>query len=547
MGMTATRMLGFLICAAAFADAQNLTWTLLQPAGPQPSARYDGAVAYDVPGRQVLMFGGQDNSGARNDLWAYSFDKQRWTQLQPNGGPPPARFGHSLVFDSARRRVILFGGQAGGFFSDIWAYDLAANQWARLSADDAGPLRRYGHGAIYETAKDRMIITHGFTTAGRFDDTWAFDFKSNSWTNLTPSGNKPLKRCLHHTVYDSARGQMYLYGGCASGFGPCPLGDLWAFDLNTNVWLERTPSNSPAPRYHYGMSFDDSRLRLVLFGGFGNDLLGDTWDFNPISGQWQSATLAGAPSARQRQESTFASGIGTILFGGQTAAGNTNELWILGPPSIAVGNAFSGAGGGVAPGEVVSIYGSGLGPATGLKQAFDPVTSKLPVTAGGVTVLWNDVPAPLYFVSAGQLNVQVPYELAGSTQATLTVAGIKTTVPVAPTHPGVFPLVFNSDFTMNSASNPAARGGTIVFFVTGQGVTSPASVTGKAAIGVYPDPVAAVTVSNAEVVFKGQAPYTAGVMQVNAVLAADVPLGNAVPILLTVGGVAAQDLVVAIK
>jgi hypothetical protein len=548
MRFTVARTIGFLVGSCAFAQAQNLTWTLLQPSGTQPSARYDGTIAYDVLGRQVILFGGQDSSGTRNDLWVYSLDRQKWSQLQPAGVPPPPRFGHSLVYDSARRRVILFGGQAGSFFSDVWAYDIAANQWNQLSPNEAGPSSRYGHGAIYETAKDRMVISHGFTTAGRFDDTWAFDFSDNSWKNLTPVGSKPLKRCLHHAVYDSGRGQMYLYGGCASGFGPCPLGDLWAFDLNTDVWQELTPASSPAPRYHYGMSFDDSRSRLVLFGGFGGDLLGDTWDFNSASGLWQSAALTGvAPTARQRQESTFASGIGTIMFGGQTAQGNTNELWILSPPSLSVVDSFSGVGGSVAPGELVSIFGSGLGPATGMAQAFDPITGKLPVSAGGVTVMWNGVPAPLYFVAAEQLNVQVPYEVSGSTQATLTVRGVSSTVPVAPTHPGVFPVVFNSDFTVNSASNPAARGSTIILFVTGQGVTSPASVTGQAAIGVYPDPVAAVTVSNAQVVFKGQAPYTAGVMQVNAVLDATAPVGNAVPVGITVGGSAAQDLVIAIK
>lgn len=430
----------------------------------------------------------------------------------------------------------------------MWAYDIAANAWTRLSPDGTGPPQRYGHGAIYETARDRMVITHGFTTAGRFDDTWAFDFKTNSWTEITPAGTRPLKRCLHHAVYDSARSQMYIYGGCASGFGPCPLGDVWAFDLNTSQWTERTPSASPAPRYHDGISFDDARARLALFGGFGADLLGDTWEFNPAAGAWQTTALGGvSPAPRQRQESVYAPGIGMIMFGGITASGNTNELWILGTPALAVVDAFSGAGGGVAPGEVVSIYGSALGPAAGVAQPFDAVSSRLPLTAAGVTVTWNNLPSPLYYVSAGQLNVQAPYELSGSTQATVSVAGANLTVPVTSVHPSVFPAVFNSDGSRNSPANPAARGSVIFFFATGQGVTVPASITGMAAIGSYPDPAATVTVSNAEVVFKGQAPYTAGVMQINARLAPDAPVGDAVPIRLTVGGVAAQDLAVAIR
>ena len=71
--------------------------------------------------------------------------------------------------------------------------------------------------------------------------------------------------------------------------------------------------------------------------------------------------------------------------------------------------------------------------------------------------------------------------------------------------------------------------------------------TGKAAAGLFPEPVAAVVLTHAQVTFKGQAPGTAGVMQVNATIAADAPVGNAVPLRLMSGGVAAQEVMVAIQ
>ena len=79
------------------------------------------------------MFGGQDAASPRNDLWEYSFDRREWTELNPSGTLPPARFGHTTVFDPVRRRLVLFGGQAAGFFSDVWAYDIAQNTWQQLS------------------------------------------------------------------------------------------------------------------------------------------------------------------------------------------------------------------------------------------------------------------------------------------------------------------------------------------------------------------------------------------------------------------------------
>src|ERR1051326_4775734 len=168
-------------------QAQSLSYTLLEPQAPKPSPRFDGTIAYDPVGRQVFLFGGQD-SVPRNDLWAYSLAQRRWTEIQAADPVPPARFGHTTGFDSARRRIIVFGGQAGGFFSDVWAFNIASASWQQLSADNAGPSRRYGHSAIYETARDRMVISHGFTNAGRFDDTWAFDFSANNWRDLSQIG-----------------------------------------------------------------------------------------------------------------------------------------------------------------------------------------------------------------------------------------------------------------------------------------------------------------------------------------------------------------------
>lgn len=202
-----------LTCILSLAgQAQNLSYSLLGSSAPQPSARFDGTIVYDPVGRQIFLFGGQDTV-PRNDLWSYSLAQRGWTEIQVSGPAPPARFGQTMVFDSVRRRLVVFGGQAGGFFSDVWAFNIASGSWLQLSADNTGPSRRYGHSAIYETARDRMVISHGFTNAGRFDDTWAFDFNANSWRDISPSGPRPLRRCLHHAAHDAERGQMYLYGG----------------------------------------------------------------------------------------------------------------------------------------------------------------------------------------------------------------------------------------------------------------------------------------------------------------------------------------------
>jgi uncharacterized protein (TIGR03437 family) len=471
------------------------------------------------------------------------------------------------VFDSVRRRLILFGGQAGGFFSDTWAFDVSAGNWSQLSPDDAGPSRRYGHSAIYETSRDRIVISHGFTDAGRFDDTWAFDLKTNSWSNLSPSSNRPLRRCLHHASYDPTNSRMYLYGGCSSPFGPCPLGDLWTFDLNQNQWTELTPAAAPPAREHYGMGFDIARGRLVLFGGAGPGLLNDTWEYDPGSAKWQQTAIAGAlPAARQRHETTYVSDRGTLVFfGGSTSAGPSNELWMLSPPLPPAGpqfsisnivNAFSSQPGAVAPGEIVSIFGSGLGPQNGMAFSFDAATGALPLSGPDLQVTWNGMPSPLYYAKEDQLNVQVPYELSGVSQATLSVtvngtANSLTNLPVAATAPGLAGVVFNADSTRNGPSNPAARGSLVVLFATGEGVTLPAARTGAFSMGGPAEPVLPVSVSigglPSDVVFRGRVVGTAGVLQVNArVPDAAVP-ADRLAVVLSVGDRESSPINIAVK
>ena len=539
------------------------TYTLLPNGDTAPSGRVDGTIAYDPASRQVYLFGGQA-SDFQNDLWVYSMEQKRWSQVSVSGTLPPARWGHTLLWDAKRNRLVMFGGQSRSLFSDVWAFDVARGSWSQLARDDAGPSRRYSHSAILEPGRDRMVISHGFTNSGRFDDTWAFDLANNTWRNLTPSGTKPLRRCLHHAVYDAERSQMLLFGGCASGFGPCPLGDLWAFDLNTNVWTERTGQVKPAPRTHYGMVFDDSRSQLVIFGGQGNGALNDTWEYDANRREWRESTLQGAPpSGRSRHESTFGSDQKTaFFFGGTTdSGGRTNELWMMGAAPAAsagprytpqgVSSAFSPEGAPFAPGQLVSIFGSGLGPSDGLSFALDPVTGLLPSSGAGVSVTWNGIAAPLLFAQAEQLNVQVPYELNGAAEARLVVtvngqASTTVTLPLAPTRPVLFPGAWNQDGTPNSPTNPAKAGEVIVLYATGQGITIPVSQTGSKPKNGFPEPAAATSLTiggeTAEILFRGQAPDTVGLMQINVRVPRGAGTGQR-PVVLKIGDRQSQILV----
>src|SRR5574341_609938 len=97
-----------LLLFAAIAGAQSLSYTRLAAEGASPAPRVDGAIVYEPSGRQIFLFGGQEGA-PKNDLWVYSLDRRQWTELRPSDPRPPARFGHTLILDTVRRRLVVFG------------------------------------------------------------------------------------------------------------------------------------------------------------------------------------------------------------------------------------------------------------------------------------------------------------------------------------------------------------------------------------------------------------------------------------------------------
>jgi uncharacterized protein (TIGR03437 family) len=210
----------------------------------------------------------------------------------------------------------------------------------------------------------------------------------------------------------------------------------------------------------------------------------------------------------------------------------------------------------VAPGELITIYGTDLGPAEGVMGQLR-VPGLLDTTLAGTQVFFDESPAALLWVGATQVNAQVPYGLARRTYTYLRVVRngvtkMEATLPVSESAPGIFTvangtgqaLAVNEDGTTNSESNPAARGSVITLYATGEGQTDLPGVDGRLAAAPYPRPVLGVLLKiglyPAEVLFAGSAPGFAGLLQVNARVPGGFAPAGVLALELTVGSAVSQ-------
>jgi uncharacterized protein (TIGR03437 family) len=248
----------------------------------------------------------------------------------------------------------------------------------------------------------------------------------------------------------------------------------------------------------------------------------------------------------------------TVRVSGNCAVGAGPCVANPSPILTAVKNAASYASDTVSGGEVVAIFGQGIGPKTLTLAGIDSTTGHLANSVAGARVLFDGQPSPVWYVSDRQSAAIVPYGVIGksSTQVIVEYSGLfssPVTINVAKAAPGVFSsdssgkgqgAIFNQDNSPNSVANPAAIGSVIVLYGTGEGQTSPPGEDGKLATSVYPKPAQPISVSiggySAQVLYSGAVPgLVAGLMQINAVVPAGVSAGDQ-PVILTIGGISSQ-------
>ena len=434
-----------------------LLWTQKQDVGPQP--RLGAAATYDTARGRVVLFGGTAlTNGSFGDTWEW--DGTDWMQVEDTG--PDARSGHHLAFDANRSRVVLFGGKAGDgtLRADTWEWD--GTNWTQI--EDTGPDARTDVQLAFDATNAKTVLFGGLATANALrSDTWLWD--GSKWTQAQDAG--PAGRHAHVQAYDALRSQVVLFGGeTATGV----VGDTWAWD--GTEWTQRAHFGPPAAAYA-GLVFDGTVA--LLYGGVASltdpkaKVFAGTWQWD--GAHWTQRQDIG-PGGRSAAAMAFDAGRScAVLFGGvsvpeadTTAAshllGDTWEEQGSGPPAQVTALTVNPAS--VAAGDATTIEAD-------LSQRAPAGGAAVVVTASGAASGSPNVDVPAGATS-GTASWTVPADTApGDVTLTAQLAGSTQTATLHVTGAGGGATM--QSFTITPPTIPNAQGGSVTFAVT---LTGPA-------------------------------------------------------------------------
>ncbi len=222
---------------------------------------------------------------------------------------------HTAAFDTARGRVVSFGGE-DNLFDTFAGWEWTGYDWREMEPDDpegdGNPAPTKGAAGAYDAVSGRYILFGGGFAGVLSSETWAWD--GRSWEDVTPAGASPLARDHHAMAYDARRGVVVLFGGAAAsdcGGGNSLCGDTWEFDGTR--WSQRQASASgPRQVKEAAMAYDEARGATIMFGGHTCPTTTLAW-----KGEGWTQVSASGPSGRKAAAMAYDTKRDVVvLFGG---------------------------------------------------------------------------------------------------------------------------------------------------------------------------------------------------------------------------------------
>ncbi|MDA7936702.1 hypothetical protein N9B90_02065, partial [bacterium] len=291
-----------------------------------PSARYGHSLVYDSQRQKVVLFGGFSAISPQTplgDLWEW--DGEQWQDRTPASIPinwPSSRGYVAMAYDTARGVCVMFGGGNPSPLDDTWEWD--GNGWTERVLAGPLPPSRSEHAMVYDPLRQRTLMFSGWNGTTNVDDFWEYD--GVDWHQVVAQV-RPNARRDFDMAFDIALGKVVLFGG----FTNQRVDDLWTWDGVD--WVDETPvprpSVWPAARNGMGLYYDDDLQRIMMYGGNdGSQSFTGTWSWDGVG--WAQLVPSFGPGVRiyQQEAITFdaARGCG-VMFGGRDFGQIYGDTW----------------------------------------------------------------------------------------------------------------------------------------------------------------------------------------------------------------------------
>jgi uncharacterized protein (TIGR03437 family) len=520
------------------------------------NAGQGASVALSSDGNTAIVGGPGDNGNA-GAVWVYTRSGGVWTQqgskLVGTGAVGGAYQGWSVALSSDGNTAIVGGpGDNGGISGAgaAWVYTRSGGVWTQQGS------KMVGTGAVGAAIQGVSVALSGdgntaivggpndnyAAGAGAFGAVWVYTRSGGVWTQqggkLIGTGAVGSDISQGNSVALSADGNTAIVGGpddngnMSKGFP----GAAWVFTRSGNVWTQQGS-------------------KLFGTGAVGKASQGTSV---ALSGDGKTAIVGGPVD-----NGAYPIGVGAVWV---FAVSN-----VLSAPQINAGgvvnNASYGLASSVAPGSIAALFGTNLTNGTScLPPACNPAfgsDGKLGTTMAGAQVTVNSTSVPIFYAVSGQLGIQIPFEATG-TSATVSVsaagqASTPATVTLAPVSPGIFTAtadgkgagaITHVDGSAVTTQNPAHAGELVILYATGLGQVAPAVATGALPAGAS-STFASVTLTIGGITFipdfAGLSGCCVGLNQINARVPFGVSSGNAVPVVLNIGGKSSNTATIAVQ
>ena len=318
-----------------------------------PLPRTNHALAYNPSTAKTYVFGGMDmNQQAFDDLWEW--DGKTWAEVAADVRPP-ARSDAGLAYDPVRKSLILYGGQTyqmGGMYyqtvlGDTWEWNSTTRQWTELFPKTS-PDPLWGHGMVTDTTRNKILLFAGMSDYSYYpirpapgypspyknpvrNDVWEWDGNNLTWTNRTPviPATAPSPRQYPILAYDEARQKLFV--GESSGYyvggGYSPF---WEWDPVSGGWAVYDTGDNLAYGSPAYAAYDSNRRREVLFGDMWSMTTGihETWELAAKGPTWYVRAIDNSPQSGSGSAMAFDRARGVVvLFGGNGNGYPSDETW----------------------------------------------------------------------------------------------------------------------------------------------------------------------------------------------------------------------------